>query len=232
MKDKDSRLLTERYQLIKEGMSIWPTKKGDYNGKVYFEPVFPPEWTDQHHGLPYDHMDKMYAAYMNAAPGSPEADNAKTAYDDAMDGKGNPNYRPDLDMHLSNTNAIAVIKGLDPYLKHHGEKLNQITNIDHNAYSYTLPIDVFIAACKSYLANSVGVDEPSIPSHIEPRQMRRTADVVDFKTGARTPGEMKPKGPMMIHGGRQENYIKERVMQLLHIANEGKQHGAEAMSIS
>jgi hypothetical protein len=36
---------------------------------------------------------------------------------------------------------------------------------------------------------------------------------------------------MMIHGGRDENYIKTRVMQLLRIAEEGKQMGAEKFSI-
>lgn len=232
MKDKDSRLLTERYHLIKEGMSAWPTKKGELpGGQIVFMPVFSPEMSDRTHGQPHYHLDKLYAATWRHKPGTPEHTQAEQDYDNAVSGKSNPHYRPDLDMHLSNVNAINVMKALEPYIVMHGKKLSLDVKIHHEDYHYSVPIDVFIAGCKGYLANSVGVDEPAIPSHIEPRHLKKTSDVIDMATGDKVPGKMEPKGPTMIHGGRDENYTKNRVMQLLHIAVEGKNMGAEQMSI-
>jgi hypothetical protein len=214
MYNQDHKLLTERYQLINEGMDFWPTRaEKQPNGQVYYVPVFPPEWTDEFHGASREEMDKWMYSDEEAGP------------------KKNIKYRPDLNMHLSNTNAITIVRALEPYLHHHGKTTGQNVKINHEDYSYNIPVDVFIGACKTYLQGTVGVDEPAIPSHIEPRHIRKTADVIDFKTGIKTPGTSEPVGPMMIHGGRDENYIKTRVMQLLRIAEEGKQMGAEKFSI-
>jgi len=59
MYNQDHKLLTERYQLINEGMDFWPTRaEKQPNGQVYYVPVFPPEWTDEFHGASREEMDK------------------------------------------------------------------------------------------------------------------------------------------------------------------------------
>jgi hypothetical protein len=208
--DNDSKLLTERYHLVKEGMEFHPTKAREDDPK-YHEWVFPDPWTSPYHGI--SDKDMMAAAYA----------------DEEL--KTHPDYKPDLHLQMSNSNATDVMRSLEPYLHLNARKMKVKINIHHEDYSYSIPIDVFIAGCKSYLEANVARHQPELPTYEVPRQMRKTADVVDFATGVQTPGTEEPVGPRMIHGGREENYIKTRVMKALKIAVTGKEMGAQFMSI-
>lgn len=207
--DKDSRLLVERYKLVKESMSFWPTKTDPEDPKVHMG-AFPAGITDPYHGQKWQDVEKqMYSGEF----------------------KPHDAYRPDLDMSLSNVNAIGVMRSLEPYLHLNSKRLKIPIKIHHEDYFYSLPIEVMIAACKSYLEAVVAKPEPAIPTYTEPRNWKKSADVIDFATGGRTPGSMHPVGPTMIHSGKPENYTKTAVMRILKIATEGKQHGAEFFAI-
>lgn len=209
--DEDLMLLSERYSLILEGMDFYPTKTDPNDPKTH-NFAFPDSWTNPYHGM----SDKeMYAA----------------AYSD--EGlQSHAAFREDLYMHLSNSNAIDVMRSLEPYIHLNSKRMKVPVNIHHEDYSYSIPIDVMIAACKSYLETAMTRPvEPSRPTYEEPRQMRRTADVIDFATGVQTPGGEEPVGPKIIHGGREAGYLRDKVMKILKIALEGKEHGGDFFSV-
>lgn len=208
--DNDSKLLTERYRVINEGMDFWPTKTDPEEPK-YHIPVFPANWTN-----PYGDMS--------------DAEMYKAAYSD--EGlQTHADFRDDLHMHLSNSNAIDIMRSLEPYIHLASKQMKIPVKIHHEDYSYSIPINIMIAACKSYLGSVVGKEEPEIADYEEPRQIRKTADVVDFATGVQTPGGEEPVGPRIIHGGRPGNYIKDKVMKILKIALAGKDMGGEFFSV-
>lgn len=209
--NKDSKLLTERYHVIAEGMDFYPTKTDPKTHQSH-DFVFPDSWTNPYHGM----SDKeMYAAAYSDEGLQPHKD-----------------FRADLHMHLSNNNAADIMRALEPYIHLNSKRMKVPVNIHHEDFSYSIPIDVMIAACKSYLEIAMTRPvEPERPWHTEPRQMRKTADVIDFATGVQTPGGEEPVGPRMIHGGREAGYIRDHVMKILKIALEGKEMGGDFFSV-
>lgn len=182
---------------------------------------FPDKWTKEElYKIPYEEID--WGAYVN----DPE-------YSEKVSGP-NPDYRPELNLNMSNHNAVDVTRFLRDVVK------MPVDPDDPNGW--LIPTKEFVWKIKAWQQRQKGDEEPTpgiepTDSHDpdspqDPRlgsgpfgaltaqpewERKRQGNVVDLKKS--------PKGARMIGGGRQEGYIEERLMRMLDIAEEALEMG-------
>jgi len=100
-------------------MNFTPMALKDLNGRQVWSSVFPSSWTS-----PYIYGDGFIY--------DPETD---------MDDYGNPDYRPQYDLNLSNSNACSIMN---------------ILGFKADEYDYHIEINEFIAVARQWLIKNFG----------------------------------------------------------------------------
>lgn len=160
--------------------------------------VFPREWTDE---LDRENVD--WEKYHGD-------------YDHEYEPPTNPEFRPDLDLNLSNGNMVYIFRDVLGY------------QMDPDDHGFHIPIDHFLTKAQMWLQKQVGQTTPEVPTQEEPREFKRQV-TTDPETGvpAISGGY---QGARMINVGRREGYDNETVMRMVKIANLGKEMGATHVS--
>lgn len=205
-------------QTLNESMNFSAYKKeGDR-----YEFGFPREWTQEEiYLIPYHEID--HVRYVNE-PGYAE----KVT-------KPNPDFRPDLDLNMSNSNAVDVTRFLRDHVG---------LPIDPSDPSgWVVPAKQFIWKIMAWkqMEDEDREESPEIlptdshdpDSPVDPRlgdsplgdlsakarwERKRQGNVVDLKPS--------PKGVRVLGGGREAGYIEKRIDQMLAIAQEALEVGA------
>ena len=125
----------------------------------------------------------------------------------------NPEFRPDLDLNLSNANMAYLLGDVLGFERDDG---------------FHVPIDMFLSKAQIWLQKNMGQTTPELPSQEEPREFKRSV-TTDPETGvpAISGGHV---GPRMVSGGRREGYDETTIMRMVQIASLGKEMGATHIS--
>ena len=162
-------------------------------GKVWAS-VFPNEWTEE---LDRDKVD--WERYHGG--------------DYEYEPPQNPEYRPDLDLNLSNANMAYILGDVLGYPRDDG---------------FHIPIDHFLGKAQIWLQKNLGQTAAAVPSYEHPRKFDRQV-TNDPETGVSTISG-GPQGARVIDVGRREGYDNETIMRMVKIASLGKERGATHVS--
>lgn len=180
---------------------------------------FPDKWTQEEiYKIPYDQID--HGRYINDED-----------YAEQVSGP-NPEFRPELNLNMSNSNAMDVTRFLRDTLK---------MPVDDGPDGWLVPTKEFVWKVKAWMQKPIGEPTPEIEptdshdpdSPVDPRlgggpmgdlsakakwERKRQGNVVDLKKS--------PTGARVIGGGRREGYVEEQLMRMLDIAEEALKVGA------
>lgn len=174
---------------LMESMNFYPSEE---KKPKHWGSVFPDEWTSD--------VDKAKVDY------------ARYHSDFDYEPPENPNYRPDLDLNLSNRNMFYVMTDVLGF------------PIEEGDYGYHIPIDIFLTKAQIWLQKQVGQTTPEFPSQQTQRGFKREV-TTDPETGVPTISGSS-KGARMIDVGRREGYDEQTIMRMVKIASLGREMGA------
>lgn len=179
---------------------------------------FPDKWTQEEiYHIPYHEID--HGRYINE-PG----------YAEKVSGP-NPDFRPELNLNMSNSNAMDVTRFLRDVLK---------MKVTDDPEGWIVPTKEFVWKVKAWMQKPIGEPTPEIEptdshdpdSPVDPRlgggplgdlsakakwERKRQGNVVDLKKS--------PTGARVISGGRKEGYVEEQLVKMLPIAEEALEMG-------
>ena len=181
---------------LMESMNFSPSSEKPHKeyGTIWSS-VFPNEWTDE--------LDRENVDWDRYHGGDYEYEPPQ-----------NPEFRPDLDLNLSNANMAYIMR--------------DVLGFDSEEHGFHVSIDNFLTKAQIWLQKNMGQTTPELPSQEEPRDFKRSV-TTDPETGvpAISGGHV---GPRMISGGRREGYDENNIMRMIKIASLGKEMGATHVS--